>query len=57
MTRNESKEGRSTKSSALAVIAAALLASALAGCATTGDFDGSAMAEMPIDHGTGGGDL
>jgi hypothetical protein len=57
MTRNESKEGRSIKSSALAVIAAALLASALAGCATTGDFDGSAMAEMPVDHGTGGGDL
>jgi len=56
MNRNESREGRSMKTSALAVIAAALLASALAGCATTGDFDGSANAEMPIDHGTGGGD-
>jgi hypothetical protein len=56
MNRNESREGRSIKSSALAVIAAALLASALAGCATTGDFDGSASVEMPIDHGTGGGD-
>ena len=56
MNRNESKEGRSIKTSALAAIAAALLASALAGCATTGDFDGSASAEMPIDHGTGGGD-
>lgn len=56
MTRNESNEGRSIKTSALAAIAAALLASALAGCATTGDFDGSAIAEMPVDHGTGGGD-
>lgn len=56
MTRNESKEGHSIKTSALAAIAAALLASALAGCATTGDFDGSAIAEMPVDHGTGGGD-
>jgi hypothetical protein len=56
MNRNESKEGRSIKTSALAAIAAALLASALAGCATTGDFDGAASAEMPIDHGTGGGD-
>jgi type IV pilus biogenesis protein CpaD/CtpE len=56
MTRNESKEGRSNKSPVLAVIAAALLAASLAGCATTGDFDGSASAEMPVDHGTGGGD-
>ena len=56
MTSNESKEGRSIKTSALAAIAAALLASALVGCATTGSFDGSASAEMPIDHGTGGGD-
>jgi hypothetical protein len=56
MTRNESKEGRSIKNPVLAVIAAALLAASLAGCATTGDFGGSASAEMPVDHGTGGGD-
>ena len=56
MNRNESREGRSIKTSALAIIAAALLASALAGCATTGDFNESASVEMPIDHGTGGGD-
>jgi hypothetical protein len=56
MTRNGSKEGRSIKNSALAVFAAALFAASLAGCATTGDFDGSTIAEMPVDHGTGGGD-
>ncbi len=44
MTRNENKEGRSIKTSALA------------GCATTVDFAGSASGEMPVDHGTGGGD-
>jgi hypothetical protein len=56
MTRNESKEGRSIKNPVLAVNAAALLAASLAGCATTGDFGGSASAEMPVDLGTGGGD-
>ncbi len=45
MKRNESKEsGRSIKAPVLSAIAAALLAAALSGCATTSANDGEKLA-------------
>ena len=56
MKRNETENNRSTsKAPRYAALAAALLAAALAGCATTSSLDSEHLAryEMPIDGGTG----
>lgn len=56
MKRNETENNRSSsKAPRYAALAAALLAAALAGCATTSPIgdDNLAHYEMPIDRGTG----
>jgi hypothetical protein len=55
MKRNETENNRPTKAPRYAALAAALLAAALAGCATTSSIGDDHLAnyEMPIDGGTG----
>lgn len=55
MKRNETENNRSSKAPRYAALAAALLAAALAGCATTSSIgdDNLAHYEIPTDRGTG----